>query len=73
MLNLHPKKVNMGLSKKTGISVFGHIGLDISVTNISRPDNKTDIVEPIYPFVNMDISVLDISVPIYPKPIYPYL
>jgi hypothetical protein len=27
-----------------------------------RPDNKTDIVEPICPDINMEISVLDISI-----------
>jgi hypothetical protein len=56
--------------------------MDISVLGISvtRPDNdkpffsyKTDIVEPICPIINGYILVLDISVPIYPKPIYPFI
>jgi hypothetical protein len=43
---------------KYGYIGFGHIGTEIS----KGPDNKTNIVEPICPFKNIDKSVLDISV-----------
>jgi hypothetical protein len=54
-----------GASKHAYLAVFYYIGFGLIVTEIAKgpgPDNKTDLVEPICPFINMDISVLNISV-----------
>ena len=58
----------LGSSIHTYLAGFYYIGLDISVPIYPGPgpgpDNKTHIVEPICPIINMDISALKILVPI---------
>jgi hypothetical protein len=59
-------------SKKTEIVVFCFKGLDITVYRyLWLPICANRYFH--FIAINMDISVMAISVTIYPKPIYPYL